>query len=416
MRIAILQDDFPPDSFGGAGIIAFGLAQEMRRRGHEVLVLTTIRDSQYAGEFNYEGLRICRIATKYDLRFQAYVGLWNVPVVMEVKKILSTFKPDLVHAHNVHGYLSYRSIVVAKKLGAKVVLTGHDVMPFNYTKYTDFIDLHEAGVPSVFHYRVNAWQQFRANRFRYNPLRNVIIRHVLRSSVDRIVAVSKALSQALNENGIGNTRVIHNGIDAAAWTVSSQQVLEFKKKYALGDSVILFGGRLSGIKGGGKLLEAAEKLVRAFPDLQILIVGKAGVYGERLLKQAKKFGFQDRLIFTGWISGPELHTAYHAATLVVTPSLCFDSFPTVNLEAFACKKSVITTCFGGARELVEDGVSGYVVNPYHVSMLAEKIQALLTDRKKCSAFGENGFTRVRQDFSLTAQVDAYEKLFRSLLV
>ncbi len=414
MRIAILQDDFPPHSLGGAGIVAIGLAKEMQRRGHEVLVVTTVRDSAHAGEGEVDGLRVHRIASAYDLRFQAFVSLWNVPVVREVKRVLSVFKPDVVHAHNVHGYLSYRSLVVAKELGARVVLTCHDVMAFNYTKFTDFIDQKNLSVPTSFNYRVNPLRQWRSMRLRYNPFRNIVIRKILRTSVDRIAAVSGAMRQALNDNGIQNVEVIHNGIDAAAWEVPDEQVSAWKKKFGLGESVILFGGRLSGIKGGGKLFEAVGKLIADFPDIQILVVGQAGAYGEQLLQQAGALGFRDRVVFTGWIGGQELHTAYHAASLVVTPSLCFDSLILVNLEAFACKKPVVTTCFGGAPEVVEDGVSGFVVNPYNVPMLTDRIRRLLSDRQKMIAFGEKGYARVKSDFSLSEKADEFEKLFTSL--
>jgi spore coat protein SA len=100
--------------------------------------------------------------------------------------------------------------------------------------------------------------------------------------------------------------------------------------------------------------------------------------------------------------------------VVAVPSLSFDSFPTVNLEAFACKKPVVATCFGGSRELVEDGISGYIVNPFDVPNLAQKLAELLADDTKQKAFGEAGFKRVSQDFTLDKQMKKYESLIQSL--
>lgn len=411
MKIAILHDNFPPHSVGGADIVAFNLAKALQKQGNDVLVITTARKPSEAGTSTYEGLQVHTICTSYDLRFQAYVSLWNISTTAKVKKILAEFKPDIVHAHNVHGYLSYHSLVIAKKLGSRVVLTCHDVMPFNYQKLTDFIDPKNLSIPIAFNYHVSPWRQFTINRFRYNPLRNLIIRRVLKNYVDKVVAVSGTLKQALNDNGITNVQVIHNGIAVSEWQEPAEAVAAFKQKHGLGDSVVLFGGRLTGVKGGSKLLEALSLAHKDIPAVQLLVVGKRDAYTQRLLAQAQSSGLAGKIIFTGWISGEELHLAYHAASVVAVPSLCFDSFPTMNLEAMACKKPVVATCFGGSRELVVDGETGYIVNPYNVPVLADKVTELLADKNKNTRYGEAGYERIVADFSLTKQARAYELLF-----
>jgi glycosyltransferase involved in cell wall biosynthesis len=240
----------------------------------------------------------------------------------------------------------------------------------------------------------------------------MIIRYVLRNYVDQIIAVSDALKQALEDNGIGNVEVIHNGIDTEEWRVSSEALAVFKKKHGLGDSVVVFGGRLTGIKGGHKLLEALSKVVHTIPDTQLLIIGKEGTYTEKMRKESARFGLDGKVFFTGWIVGQELHTAYHASAIVVVPSLCFDSFPTMNLEGMACKKPIIATCFGGSRELVINNKTGYIINPYNVAILGDKITGLLENKIKNTEFGAAGYERVLQAFSLKAQVEGYEKIFK----
>ncbi|MBI5469859.1 glycosyltransferase family 4 protein [Candidatus Kaiserbacteria bacterium] len=412
MRVVILQDDFPPNSFGGAGVVALNAAQELQKRGHDVLVITTVRKGN-GGETSYQGVRVRTIVSHYPLRFQAYVSLWNTPVVRKVERILQEFKPDVVHAHNVHGYLSWWSLVVAKKLGARVILTCHDVISFNYTKLVDFIDPKDLSVPREFNYRVSAWRQLLSSRFRYNPFRNIVIRYILRKYVDTILPVSSALSDALKDNGIKATAVVHNGIDADSWKESSESVSGFKQKHGLGDSVILFGGRLTAVKGGEKLLEALSIVRKEVPDIQLLVVGKKDAYAERLLAKAADSGLKGKVIFTDWITGSELHQAYYASALVAVPSLCFDSFPTMNLEAFACAKPVVATCFGGSREIIDDGISGYIVNPYDVETMAQKITKILSDAAMRSRFGEAGHARAVRDFTLTKQAELFEHHYKN---
>ncbi|MDR3570886.1 MAG: glycosyltransferase family 4 protein [Candidatus Pacebacteria bacterium] len=412
MKILVLQDDFPPKHLGGAGAIAFSLAKELQRRGHEILVVTTVRDSADAGAMEFEGLRLERIASSYDLRFKAYAGLWNPFALGKLGRILKEYKPDVVHAHNVHTYLSYFALAAAKRSGARVILTCHDVQAFNYTKFTDFIDPTDLSIPKTFNYRVNAWRQLRANRFRYNPLRNTMIRYVLHTYVDRIVAVSDALRQALEANGIGNVRVIHNGIDVPSWHLPQTRIDAFKKKHNLGNSVILFGGRLSGVKGKGKTVLALEQVSKDAPDAQLMIIGKVEEC-RHMLYQAEELGIGERLVFTDWISGEELRAAYHASAVIVVPTLSFDSFPTMNLEAGACSKPAIATCFGGSRELILDGVTGYIINPFDIPTFAQHITRLLKDPEMSRAFGKAAYDRVSSVFSLERKAEEYERLYTS---
>jgi len=144
-----------------------------------------------------------------------------------------------------------------------------------------------------------------------------------------------------------------------------------------------------------------------------LVVGKKDAYAEKMLVYAQELGVGKNIVFTGWLTGEQLRRAYYAATVVAVPSTYLDPFPTMNLEAMACHKSVIATYVGGSREVVVNGETGYIVNPNDVQTMAEKLAELLTDTEKNTRFGEAGHTRVVRDFSLTEQVQKYENLFAS---
>ncbi|MDO8548061.1 MAG: glycosyltransferase family 4 protein, partial [bacterium] len=95
------------------------------------------------------------------------------------------------------------------------------------------------------------------------------------------------------------------------------------------------------------------------------------------------------------------------ADVVVVPSIILDSFPTVNLDAMASKKPVVATCFGGSPEAVEDGVTGFIVNPLNIENLAQKILFLLEHREEARAMGERGYERVKKHFTLAHMLKAY---------
>ena len=115
----------------------------------------------------------------------------------------------------------------------------------------------------------------------------------------------------------------------------------------------------------------------------------------------------------GWLQGDELRAAFHLADLVVVPSVIFDTFPTVNLEAMAAGKAVIATCFGGSVELVNDGETGYIVNPLDVEAFADRLRRLLDDEELRGAMGRRGQARIQQGFTVQAQVqtmmDVYQR-------
>ncbi len=107
MKILILSDDFPPVSFGGAGIIAYNHARALLSRGDEVVVITSVQDMKLAGLYNDNGLTVHRIFSNYKERWRAYKSIYNFSVMSEFRAIISQYKPDIVHAHNIHTPLSY---------------------------------------------------------------------------------------------------------------------------------------------------------------------------------------------------------------------------------------------------------------------------------------------------------------------
>lgn len=400
MRIVLLQDDFPPFAKGGAGIVTASFAHELMTHGHELTVITAVQNISLVGSFREEGMRVERIYSDYPQRWRSWRSLYNPSTVSAIKRILAEVKPEIVHAHNIHYHLSYWALRLARRNGARVFLTAHDVMLFHYGKLHSFIDPKHSECRTAWDYRVSAWQQLREYRLWYNPFRNVIIRRLLQN-VNKIFAVSKALKDALSQNGISDVEVLRNGIDMEKWNAPSKHAEEFVQKYKLeGKKVFLFGGRISSLKGGSVILAALRDIVRAEPDAVMLLLGTRDAYVEKLEKQAVVWGMGDHLVSTGWLSGDELRAAYRTATLVAVPSLYLDPLPTVVLEAMAYGKPVVGSCFGGIPEMILDGETGFTVNSYDNSALVVRIVELISDQEKSDTFGRAGQRRVEKDFSL----------------
>lgn len=406
LSIVFLSDDFPPRSFGGAGISTFELALEMKKRGHEVFVVTTCRERKEEGESEYRGLKVFTLSTNYPERWRAYIGLNNSQIIPRLEKILREIRPDVVHANNIHQYLSYKSLKIAQKYARRVIWTARDVMAFSYGKLSTSNYLEKLDS------RVTWVDNLRSAGKRWNPFRNLIIKNYLQY-VDRKVAISHSLQKALLSNGIKDVEVIHNGIDAEEWSQIGG-VEEFKKKHnLLGKKVILFGGRLSPAKGGEKAVEALSKVVKEIPEAVLLCVGAVDEYARQMQQKARMLGVERNLINIGWLDREEVKKAYGVADVVLMASICLDTFGRVNIEAMAVGKAVVGTCYGGTPEIVEDGKTGYIVNPQKFEEMALKIIELLNNPEKARAFGEAGLKRVKEEFNIAEKADQYLKLYAS---
>lgn len=411
MRIVFMTDKFFPYQTT-VGKIVFHDAEKLLDRGHSVFIITTVQDEAQEGWFEYEGLRVFRIYSRYHEKWRAYLSLYNPQTSGKIKKILKDINPDVVHAHNIHYRLSYYALKLAKKSGAKVFLTAHDVMSFHYGKLVECINVENPSC-DIMNYRVSWWQQLKRYRWHYNPFRNLVIKRYL-WYVDKIIAVSNALRNAMHDNGINNISVIHNGIDVNSWQYTETQVLAFREKHNLLDKkIILFGGRLSEAKGGKQAVKSLAKVLEKVPSVILLVIGEQNEYAKEMRRIATDSYVDKNLVFTGWISGSELTACYGSADVILVPSMYPDPFPTVVLEGMACRKPVIAGCFGGSKEAIKDCITGYVVNPYNTKELSDKIIDLLSKEKKAEEFGRAGFNYVSTNFNLNDKITKHISIYIS---
>ena len=408
-KILIVNDGFPPHSWGGANTVAYLHAQGLRREGFDVRVYTTTSHAQAAGDSVYESIPVRTIYTVYHPRWWAYRSLYNPEVLKLFRYMLDEFRPDIVHFHNIHHRVSYHAIVLAKRSGAKVFLTTHDVMSFAYQKLHHYIDYTDTTIPATCDYHVPWWVNLRDARLRYNPFRNVCIRWYLRR-LDHVFAVSDVLRQALADNGIsGNVSVVHNGIDADTFNQSAD-ARALRQQLGLDDvRVLLFVGRFTPDKGRDVTVRALARVIQDVPNTILLVIGFDPTLQpepalERLIDE---LGVRDHIMYVGSAPYVEIGRYYALANCVLVPSIIFDSFPTVNLEAMAAGKPVVATCFGGSREAVVDGETGYIVNPLNISTMAEKVSTILSDAHTAYNMGEAGLKRVRTDLTLAKQLSEY---------
>jgi glycosyltransferase involved in cell wall biosynthesis len=399
MRVLFLTEVSDP-GVGSSTRQMYQVARQLRELGHETHCIGTTTKADEVGEFVVEGMGLTRLHSSYPLRLRGVVSLRNPQITKGVAQTIARFRPDVVHAHLIHTHLGYHSLTQARLAGAGVVFTAHDVMVFCYQKLTCFHGGEARGGQDN-DVVARASKCIPCQRFRFRPGRNLAIAKVLERDVERFTVVSDALGDVIRANGITVHGTVHNAIELSAELPSAADLAAFREERGLtGRPLLAMGGRLHEQKGVVKLFEMMAILRAEFPDLGLLVMGKRDLYDQEFQAKAAALGVDQMVVPTGWLSGSELACAYGAADVFVTPSICFDTFGLVNLEAMEQSRPVVATSFGGSCEVVQDGVSGFIANPFDVAGYAEKIACLLRDSNRATAMGEAGRRRLEEHFTI----------------
>ncbi len=195
--------------------------------------------------------------------------------------------------------------------------------------------------------------------------------------MDTIYAPSRSTAQDLAERGIGAERIVVHprGVDAERFRPQSDG--RFFGELGLSRQFkILYVGRVSREKSLDVLAEAFRLVHAHRPDARLVIVGD-GPYLEEMRTATADLP----VVYTGYLQGQELTSAYAGADLFVFPSAT-DTFGNVVLEAQASGLPVVVTSSGGPREAMQPGRTGLVVAPYDATALAMSVLDLMLDRER----------------------------------
>ena len=177
MRVLFLTEVYDP-AVGSSTRQMYQEAARLRELGHETAVVGCTRDAVDATPTVIEGCQVFRIHSDYPVRWRAWVSLENKRITRALDAILANWRPDVVHAHLIHTHIGYHALTQARRAGAGVVFTAHDVMTFCYQKLTCFHGGPEAKGEKR-EYRAHLGKCIPCQRFRFRPGRNKAIKRVL---------------------------------------------------------------------------------------------------------------------------------------------------------------------------------------------------------------------------------------------
>lgn len=207
-----------------------------------------------------------------------------------------------------------------------------------------------------------------------------------------IVHGEKLKQQMIKEYNISNEKV-------HAIPIGEHEVAPFKK-YERKDikedgNLILFFGRIYAYKGLEYLIKAEPMITKEVPDAKIVIAGA----GEKFKKYEEMMINRDNFIVHNYrIPYKEGAELFQRCSVVVLPYIDASQSGVIP-TAYGFKKPVVVTDVGSIPEIVDDGVTGFIVPPRNPEVLAEAIVKLLKDEDLRKSMGENAYKKLKTDLS-----------------
>lgn len=227
------------------------------------------------------------------------------------------------------------------------------------------------------------------------------------------IAVSERDRQNLLRAGVraDDIALIYNAVDAAQPPPADRGFLRREFNLPADSTVCLAVGRLVRVKGYDVLVEAMKQVSDQKRNITCVIVGE-GEAREELTRQIHEAGLDGRVILAGYLPRETIASALASCDVFAMPSR-YEGTPIAVLEAAAMACPILASDAGGIPELVANEEHALLVQPEDPSALAQGLIRLGADRAFARRLGENAQRRVREKFSLEAQVaatmDAYRK-------
>ncbi len=221
---------------------------------------------------------------------------------------------------------------------------------------------------------------------------------------DRIITISRAIKSSFPKSVQAKTDIFipflkKDELDTAKRSRSLRKELNIKDK----DLVLGIIGKLVPFKGIDIFLNVISVLKKTNPRIKALIVGDAElevanpIYENELKKLSRDLGLREDVIFTGWRE--DIYDILATIDILVHPPKRPEGFGRVLIEAMAASKPIVAFDHGAVREIIEDGISGILVEPLDEALLAAKLNDLIYDEAKRNRMGEAARKKVEEHFN-----------------
>ncbi len=381
MKVLQLTREYPPEIYGGAGVVVGHLSRALSRR-MDVEVRAFGDDDRMDGNIPVTCYQAWENLGRTD------DGELYPPALETLSIALSmTRKPvdaDVVHAHT--WYADMGGLWTKIIHGIPLVVTLHSMEPLRHWK----VDQLGAG------YHLSSW-----------------IEKTTVESADRVIAVSAGMKADILEHyNVAEEKVvvIHNGIEPDVYQATADR--SALERFGIDGRYVLFVGRISDQKGIFDLLLASKEL----PEGVRLVLCAAAPDTPELQERMENAtaGRDDILWINEMVGKEDVIQLYTHAELFACPSV-YEPFGIINLEAMGCGTAVVASGVGGILEVVVDGETGILTKPNDPAGLAAAMNRVLADPGLAKAMGAAGRKRIEELFSWESVAARTKKLYEEVV-
>ena len=384
MKILIVHNAY--GRISGEEIVIDGLVQLLKSRG-----VTVQRFSRSSAEI--EETRLRKIPAFFS-------GIHNPFSGKAFGRFLRQERPDIVHIHNLYPLISPSILPECTSQGVPVVMTVHN---FRLACPNGLLMSHG----EVCHRCLGGreyWCILRNCEDSFfksvgYALRTAAARLLRRyyDHVDHYLCLTRFQRDVLVKEGLPQDRVsvLTNPIEIQV----PEQSVEMER-----DSV-LFVGRVSREKGIAPLFDAA----RVCSDIPFVVAGNW-----QAMPEASELA-PDNVTLLGAVPSQKLGTLYEKARIFVLPSVWYEGFPTVLLEAMSYGLPIICSRIGGLPEIVEDGKTGLLYEPGNITELTERIRMLWQNPALCRQLGDAGKRKLQEEYAADRLLDRLLVIYETVI-
>lgn len=390
MKVLVVHNAY--QQAGGEDAVFRNEAQLLRQHGHEVFEY--LDDNQ-------------RIPTLGKLRL-GIETMWSRSSYKTLSGLLADCRPDVAHFHNTFPLISPSAYYAAKKHDAAVVQTLHNfrllcpnaIFLRNGRVCEDCLGKTVA-LPGIIH------GCYRGSRTASAGVAAMVAMHRTLGTWSNAVDLYVALSE------FARSKFIQGGLPSEKLVVKPNGLAEDPGQGSGDGNFALFAGRLSTEKGVGVLLSAWSTIGHELP---LKIAGDGPASEEVRQACHDTTGLQ-------WLGAqPRLRvlSLMKQARFIVIPSICYENFPAVAVEAFAAGTPVVASNIGALPSIVDDGRTGLLFRPGDASDLRTKALALANDANRLAGMRRQARIEFEQRYSPAASypllIEAYRRAIRAVRI
>ncbi len=397
MRFCLAYPDYPTSTRGaGVGTYVRTLARELVKYGHEVTIVAIVTDRN-GKSIDTDNIKII---TSIPTDFHWYIS--KLPVLKRFAEAIREVE------------YSYALWKVVRKL--------HREKPFDIVQGTEtgslFLALRQKAMSYSFVLRLHGEKY---TIYRHRPdirmtldirLSRIVQRRAIRSAAHLLAATNQHAQNIWNEleGRCQPITVIPNMLDCNEIDDLVASVAP-DLTYDADQPIVLYSGRLERGKGLWPLLEAAPTIVKIVPNTRFLIAGNyhPTLSPAEIQRFISSHELENNITIMGHVKWADLFQLYKRAAIFAMPSY-YETFGNTFVEAMMVGTPVVGFSGSSLEEIVENGVSGFIVPRGDIDALAHTIITVLTTPKLREMTGQNARKRAVDAFSTTAvmpELNAY---------